>query len=213
MSHGSPMSHNSPLSHTSPLFHSSSLFHSSPLFHKAPETRGVRSVEVQTPPSSPSSSHPPHTPGSLLASFDKSILQVHTERRQAAYLPVSSAVDAEVHPMYSPLIASLVLIDSSQLTADSFEKAGVHQPKPYEPYAHSPYEISFRKVKRRGVRGSNPHLDVMVGHARWLHFFSVRASAVKTGQTRHISLQRVSSTPDQTSPSNSHYYWLASTLS
>ena len=39
---------------------------------------GVRSVEVQTPPASPTSSHPgPRiTPGGLLASFDKSILQV-----------------------------------------------------------------------------------------------------------------------------------------
>lgn len=39
---------------------------------------GVRSVEVQTPPASPTSSHlgPRLTPGGLLASFDKSILQV-----------------------------------------------------------------------------------------------------------------------------------------
>jgi chromosome segregation ATPase len=39
---------------------------------------GVRSVEVQTPPASPTSSHPgPRlTPGGLLASFDKSILQI-----------------------------------------------------------------------------------------------------------------------------------------
>lgn len=39
---------------------------------------GVRSVEVQTPPASPTSSHPGPllSPGSLLASFDKSILQV-----------------------------------------------------------------------------------------------------------------------------------------
>jgi hypothetical protein len=38
----------------------------------------VRSVEVQTPPASPTSSHqgPRLTPGGLLASFDKSILQV-----------------------------------------------------------------------------------------------------------------------------------------
>jgi hypothetical protein len=39
---------------------------------------GVRSVEVQTPPASPTSGHqgPRLTPGGLLASFDKSILQV-----------------------------------------------------------------------------------------------------------------------------------------
>lgn len=38
----------------------------------------MRSVEVQTPPASPTSSHqgPRLTPGGLLASFDKSILQV-----------------------------------------------------------------------------------------------------------------------------------------
>ncbi|XP_069695333.1 dystrophin, isoforms A/C/F/G/H isoform X7 [Periplaneta americana] len=46
--------------------------------HGAPETRGVRSVEVQTPPASPTSVHqgPRLTPGGLLASFDKSILQI-----------------------------------------------------------------------------------------------------------------------------------------
>ncbi|XP_033609096.1 dystrophin, isoforms A/C/F/G/H isoform X6 [Cryptotermes secundus] len=39
---------------------------------------GVRSVEVQTPPASPTSGHqgPRLTPGGLLASFDKSILQI-----------------------------------------------------------------------------------------------------------------------------------------
>ncbi|KAJ4445851.1 hypothetical protein ANN_12536 [Periplaneta americana] len=54
--------------------------------HGAPETRGVRSVEVQTPPASPTSVHqgPRLTPGGLLASFDKSILQNQSDSLMAA---------------------------------------------------------------------------------------------------------------------------------
>nr|CAD7437861.1 unnamed protein product [Timema bartmani] len=53
-----------------------------------------------------------------------------------------------------PNIFKLVQTLKEDTYEAAFQKrAGVHQPKPYEPYAHSPYEISFRKVKRRGVRG------------------------------------------------------------
>nr|CAD7202936.1 unnamed protein product [Timema douglasi] len=82
-------------------------------------------------------------------------------------------------------------------------RAGFHQPKPYSHYAHSPpYERIYRLMTERGLRGGVAiHTSWSVGHARWLHLFSVRASAVRTDPV-HAKKASVSMKREKTTPSH-----------